>query len=65
MSPVAKKHSVDRAVTTESSENVTDWANRTGVMAFLPILNTEAWENTEISQYSETTSLTYSCLWVL
>ncbi len=33
---------------------------------FLSILKTEAWwENTEISPYYQTTSLTNSCLWVL
>ncbi len=49
----------------ESTESVTDWANRTGEIGFLLILNTEAWENTEISRYSQTTSLTNSCLWAL
>ncbi len=42
-SPVAKTHSVDRPVRTESTENVTDWANRTREIGFLLILNTEAW----------------------
>ncbi len=65
MSPVAKRRSVDRQ-RTESTESVTDWANRTGVIGLLPILNTEAWwENTEISPYSHNTSLTSSCLWVI
>ncbi len=33
---------------------------------FLPILHSEAWwENTEISQYSQTVYLSNSCLWVL
>ncbi len=59
-SPVAKKRSVDRPIRTERTESVTDWANRTGATGFLPVLNTEAWwENTEMSQYSQTTSLTY------
>ncbi len=42
MSPVAKKHCIDQPIRTESTESVTDWANRTGVIGFLPILNTEA-----------------------
>ncbi len=41
-SPVAKKRSVDQPIRTESTESVTDWANRTGAIGFLPILNTEA-----------------------
>ncbi len=40
-SPVAKKRSIDRPITTESTESITDWANRTGVIGFLPILNTD------------------------
>ncbi len=43
MSPVVKKRRVDQPIRTESAESVTDWAKR-----FLPILNREAWENTEI-----------------
>ncbi len=35
-------------VWTESTESVTDWANKTGVTGLLPILNTETWENTVI-----------------
>ncbi len=53
--PVAKKRRADRPVSTESTESFTDCANRTGVIEFLPILNTEAWwENTEISRYPPT-----------
>ncbi len=66
MSPVAKKRSVDWPVRTESTESVTDWAKRTGMIGFLPVLETEAWwENTEFSTYSKTTSVTNSCLWVV
>ncbi len=65
MSPVAKKHSVDQPVRTESTESITDCANKSEVIGFLPILTTEAWENTELSQYTKTASLTNSCLWVL
>ncbi len=62
-SPVAKTLSVDRP---ESTESVTDWANRTGAIGLLSILNTEAWwENTEILWYSQTSSLTNSYLCVL
>ncbi len=66
-SPVAEKHSADQPIRTESTESATDRANRTGAIAFLPILITDAWENTEILWYSQTTSLTTSnsCLWVL
>ncbi len=65
-SPVAKKCSLERPIRTESTESVTDWPNRMEVIGFLPILDTEAWwENTEISPYSQTMSLTNSCLWVL
>ncbi len=65
MSPVAKKCSVDRPIRTESTESVSDWANRMGAKGFFPILNTEAWwENTEIRLYSRTTSLTNGCVWV-
>ncbi len=42
MSPVAKKRSVDRPVRIDSTESVTNWGIGTGVMGFLPILNTEA-----------------------
>ncbi len=66
MSPAPKKCSVDWPIRTEITESITDWANKTRVTGFLPILNTEAWwENTEISSYSQTTSLTNSCLWGL
>ncbi len=62
-SPVAEKRSVDWLFRTESTESVT---NRTKAIGFLPVLNTEAWwENTEISQYSQTMSLTNNCPWVL
>ncbi len=54
MSPVAKKCSVDRPIRTESTESVTDWANRTGAIVFLPILNTEAlWENRDLMTLSD------------
>ncbi len=49
MLPVAKKHRVDGPIRTESTESITDRANRTGAIGFVPILNTEAWEYTEIS----------------
>ncbi len=66
MSPVVKRHNIDRRIRTESTERVTDWVNRAGVIGFLTVLNTEAWwENKEISRYSQTTSLTNSCLWVV
>ncbi len=40
-----------------SKKSVTDWANKTGAIGFLPILNTEAWwVNAEISPYSQTTA---------
>ncbi len=65
-SPVALTRSVDRQIRTESTESVTDWANRSEAIGFLSVLNTEAWwENTEISTYPQITSLTHSCLWVL
>ncbi len=35
MSPTAKKRSVDQPVRTESTESVSDWANRTGATGFL------------------------------
>ncbi len=58
-SSVAKRRSVDRPIKTESTESITDWANKTGAIGFLPILNTEAWwENSDISSYSQTASLT-------
>ncbi len=47
-SPVAKKHSADRPIRTESTENVTDWENRTEGIGFLSILITEVWENTDL-----------------
>ncbi len=64
-SPVVKKCSIDQPIRTESTESFTDWANRMGARRFLPIINTAAWKNTEISPYSQTTSLANSCLWVL
>ncbi len=64
-SPVAKKRSADGPIRTESTESVTDWTNRKGVVGFLPIQNTEAWEKTEILWYSQTTTFTNICLWVL
>ncbi len=48
---VAKKHSIDQPIKTESTESVADWANRTGAIGFLPILNTEAWEDIKIGTY--------------
>ncbi len=65
MSPVTEKHSVDWPARTERTGSITDRANRTGAMGFLSIVNTEAWENTEILWYSQTMSLTNSWLWVL
>ncbi len=47
-SPVTKRRSVDRPIRTESTESITDWTNRMGVIGFFLILKTEAWENTEI-----------------
>ncbi len=41
-SPATKKRSVDRPIRTEITECVTDWADITGVIRFLSILNTEA-----------------------
>ncbi len=35
-SPVATKRSVERSISTESTESVTDWANRIGAKGFLP-----------------------------
>ncbi len=49
MPPVAKKRSVEQPIKRESAESVTDWGNKMGAIGFLPILNTEAWENTEIA----------------
>ncbi len=40
-SPITKKHSVDRPIRTESTESITDWANRMGATGFLSILNRE------------------------
>ncbi len=65
MCPVAKKCSLDPRIRIESTESITDWTNRVGEIGFLPILNTEALENTEILRYSRTTSLTNSCLQVI
>ncbi len=64
-SPVADKSSAHRPIRTKSTDSITDWANRAAVLRFLPILNTDAWENTKISRYSQTMSLTNSYLWVL
>ncbi len=41
-SPWAKKRSVDWLVMTQSTESITDWANRTGAIGLLSVLNTEA-----------------------
>ncbi len=41
-SPVAKKCNVISKLVLESTERVIDLANRTGVIGFLPTLNTEA-----------------------
>ncbi len=38
-SPVAEKCSVDRPIRTESTESVTDWANRTGAIGFKSLIN--------------------------
>ncbi len=43
-----------------------DWLGKdNGSVRTFILLNTEVWKNTEISQYSQTKSLTNSCLWVL
>ncbi len=48
-SPVATKHSLEQPIRTEGAENITDWANRTGAIESLPILNTEASENRDFA----------------
>ncbi len=41
MSSVTKERNVDRSIRTESTESVTDWANKMGATGFFSILNTE------------------------
>ncbi len=40
-SPVVKERGADQPIRTESTESVTDWTNRTALIRFLQILNTE------------------------
>ncbi len=60
----AKKHSLDRTIRTV--QRVPLIGQKWGEWLEFYTADTEAWwENTEILQYSQTTSLTNSCRWVL
>ncbi len=54
--PATKKRIVDRPIRIESTESVSDWATRMGAIGFLPILNTEALENIDLTILSDYTT---------
>ncbi len=52
-SPMTQEHSIDQWIKTESTESITDWANRMVVIGSLLFLNTEAWENRDLAILSD------------